>query len=105
MDLKLAAIKTKVHNVARDARNLSRIVDSEAFDKAWAAASDAQRGELETYVFGIDKTNVDKWIKRVLSNVNLEDKPFKELRELAKAAGILYYNNKTKEELLEELKP
>lgn len=103
MDLR--QLKAKVHNVALEARNLSRIVDSEAFARAWEAANAAQREELHAYVVGIDKGKVDQWVKRVLSNINLEDKSFRELRDLAKAAGVLYYNNKTKEELLEELRP
>lgn len=98
-------LKAKVHNVALDARNLSRIVDSEAFARAWEAATEEQRRELERYVIGVDKTNVDNWVKRVLSKVDLNVKSFKELREIAKMAGIPYYNNKSKEELLEELKP
>lgn len=98
-------LKARVHNVALEARRLSHIVDSEAFSRAWDAASEKQREELWSYVVGIDKANVDKWVKRVLSAINLADKSFRELRDLARAAGISYYNNLTKEELLEELKP
>lgn len=105
MNDKLRQLKAKVHLVALDARNLSRVVDSEAFERAWDAATEVQRKELETYVFGIDKPKVDQWVRRVLSNIDLAAKSFRELRDLAKAAGILYYNNKTKEELLELLRP
>lgn len=105
MSDKLRALRAKVHNIALNARNLSRIVDSEAFVRAWEAATLEQRVELEGYVIGIDKGKVDDWVKRVLSAISLDDKSFRELRELAKVAGVMYYNNKTKEELLEELKP
>lgn len=98
-------LKARVHNVALEARNMSRVVDSEAFSRAWDAASEKQRDELWGYVVGIDRNNVDRWVKRVLSAVNLADKSYRELRDLARAAGIPYYNNLTKDEILEELKP
>lgn len=100
----LDRLKAKVHNVALDARNLSRIMDSESFERAWETADEKQRLELWTYVAGIDKGNVDKWVKRVLGNIDLSAKTQRELRDLARAAGVLYYNNLTKEQLLEELK-
>ena len=102
MDLR--EIRSKVNNVARDARNLSRLVESEAFSRAWSAATAEQRLELEKHVIGIDKFQVDRWVKRVLSNTNIEDKSVRELRELGRAAGVPYVNHKTKEEIIKEIR-
>lgn len=103
--IELCKLKARVHNAALEARSLSRIVDTEAFARAWDAANEKQREELWNYVVGIDKDNVDRWVKRVLSSVNLADKSIRELRDLARTAGVQYYNNLTKERLLEELTP
>jgi len=98
-------IRCKVNNVARDARNLARVVDGEAFARAWEKASSVQREELAAYITGIDKDKVSGWVKRVLASMSLEDKPIRELRALAKAAGVDYVNNRQKDELIERLKP
>lgn len=97
-------IRSKVANMARDARNLDRLVHSEAFARAWDAASEAQREELGAYVLSIDKHQVDRWVKKVLSSTSIEDKSVRELRELGRAAGINYVNHKTKEQIIAELR-
>lgn len=97
-------IRSKISNVARDARNLDRLVQSEAFVRAWGAASEAQRLELQGYVLGIDKHQVDRWVKKVLSATNIEDKSVRELRELGRAAGINYVNQKSKDQIISELR-
>lgn len=103
MDLKLESLRSKMRNVARDSRNLSRALDSIDFAQAWASASDSQRAEAEAMIAAIDKMAVEKWTKRILAAAKIEDKPTKELRALARAAGVPYYNNKNKDELLKEL--
>lgn len=102
--MELRDIRSRVNNLARDARNLSRLVESEAFARAWSAATAEQRAELQSYVLGIDKQKVDSWVKKVLAATNIEDKSVRELRELGRAAGVSYVNHKTKEEIIEELR-
>lgn len=101
--MNIREIRSKVNNVARDARNLARLVESTLFDRAWSTASEVQRSELESYVLGIDKDKVSSWVKRVLAGGSLQDKSIREVRELAKAAGVHYVNNKMKDELIKEL--
>lgn len=104
MDVTLRELQAKVRNVALDARALSRVVESEAFRKAWSVASAEQCTQLSEYIQGIDKQNVDKWIRRVLAAVSLEDKSVRELRNLAKAAGVTYVNSRTKEDLVKKIR-
>lgn len=101
---RLMALRVRAHNIALEARNLSRIVDSEPFEKAWFAATEEQRLELEGYLANMDKMRVDGWIKRVLAGSDLALKPLKEIHEIAKAIGIPYYKTKSKEELIKEMK-
>lgn len=101
--MNIQQIRSRVYNVARDARNLERLVTSETFARAWESASDAQRAELESYVLGIDKDKVNSWVKKVLAATSLHDKSVRELRSIAKAAGVQYVNHKDKDELIKEI--
>lgn len=99
----LRQLRVRVINLACEARNLKRIIESEAFARAWDIATPAQRAELDSYIVGVEKRKVDAWLKRVLAAVNLNDKSVRELRELARAAGCDYYHHKTKEQLINAL--
>lgn len=100
----LKELESKVRNLVLDARALCRAVESEAFHKAWAVASLEQKQQLASHVASIDKHNVDRWVKSVLSASSLEGKSVKELRPLATAAGVQYINSKTKDELIQEIR-
>lgn len=100
MDNTLRELRAKVRTISLDARALSRVTESEAFGRAWTAATPEQRAALQTFIAGIDKLSVDRWVRLILSGTVLEDKPVRDLRELAIAAGIKYVNVRTKDELI-----
>ena len=87
-----------------DARALARLVEADAFAKAWSVATDAEREEVSVLLAGVDRIKAEAWMRQMLAR-DAETMPLRQLREMAKHAGVPYYSHKTREEILKELAP
>lgn len=103
--IRLCSLRKAVGNRARASRNLAVLVESELFNEAWKVATEAQKDRIEDYCRDLEKDLVESTCRRITAAAgDLEGRPIRDLREIAKAAGIEYYHHKTKEELIRELK-
>jgi hypothetical protein len=103
VDIQLRELQSRVRAISLDARSLSRLLESDVFKRAWTTASEAQKTQLHMSIASIDRAEVDRWVRRVLS-VKLEDKSSEELRRIAQALGVSYYNSRTKEDLVKQIR-
>ena len=87
---------------ANRARATSRLVSGEAFEEAYAAASDADADALVLLLQADDRDGIEQWLKSRQAN-EVGAMTLRELRTLGQKLGVRSYNHLPKASLLSEI--
>lgn len=82
-----------------DAKAIDRLISNDGFTCAWSAASIEDQALVESMVKESDRLSLLKWLEAA-SKI----KPLKELKVMAKKAGVPGWYLMTRDELMEALR-
>ncbi len=101
----LQVLRGEVRSRLLDLRNLSRLIEQEAFQKTFAIASIDERAVVQRLVDSGDKYSLELWLRRQLRDSALiEELPISELREMCGELGVRGYRHMTKQALISNIR-
>jgi hypothetical protein len=98
----LTKLREEVHNRAITFRTIENIILRPRFTRLWVDSTDSEREEIEDIIKRGDRKGVNDWIKNHPS-IDLGEKPFKHLREIARRLAIKNYARLGRLDLLVEI--
>ena len=96
------AFQIEIRRRTLDTRAINRLVQTEAFEKAWKAASHDERTKMASAINDVDLDFVRVWI-RAVNRKTLIDLSIRDLRNLASRHHIKNYSRMQKEDLVSAL--
>jgi len=105
MVTQLPRLRLDLHNKLLAVRSLDRLVHSELFERAYAAAGEEARAVVSERVRAGERQRVVEWIANVLrSSLLLEELPVTQLRDLAADCCVRGYRVMTKQGLISAIR-
>lgn len=98
----LTKLREEVHNRAITFRTIENIILRPQFTRLWIDSDESERIDIEGIVLRGDRKGVYEWIKNHPS-IDLGEKPFRRLREIAKRLGIKNYARLDRLDLIVEI--
>jgi len=98
----LDELRKSIHNKVNDLRSIDNMISDNDFEDVWNAFTDDQKLLCVNHVSWCNKSAVSGMIKK-LKSLELASKTVIQLREVAKAKGLIGYMQMSKSTLLSEL--